>query len=134
MVDSQVPQENGLLERAREMVSPDKLAEKLNISRNRLLDLGLYLVVGFITGFLLKKYSKYVFAIMLVILGLIVLHNLNVLVLDVNWHRVQELFGIQPVSIGEGTNLFAPYWEWIQLNFGLVLSFTIGFLIGIKLG
>jgi len=125
--------EAGLLEKVKETLSPEKLTEKFGLNRSKLFDMGVYLVVGFLAGFLLKKYGKYFFILALFIVFLIGLQQYNVLTITINWDRAYELFGIQTTQLA-GVNIFTIYWEWIKLNFAVVLSFSVGFLIGLKVG
>lgn len=107
--------------------------DKLNISTNRLIEIGMYLGIGFLTGFLLRRCAGYVFVVVLSIVGLFILHQFEVITITVNPVKMQELFGIQQ-TVTLDTNVLMIYWEWIKLNMALVLSFSIGLLIGLRLG
>lgn len=107
--------------------------DKLNISTNRLIEIGMYLGVGFLTGFLLKRCAGYVFVAVLTLVGLFVLHQFGVITITVDPVKMQELFGIKQV-VTLDTNVLKSYLELIQLNLALVLSFSIGLLIGLRLG
>ena len=52
---------------------------------------------------------------------------------SINWKKVYDLFGIQEVGQPDA-NLWAQYWEWVKANVLLVLSFSVGFLMGWKVG
>jgi len=107
--------------------------DKLNISTNRFIEIGMYLGVGFLAGFLLRRCAGYVFVVVLAFVGLFVLHQFGVITITVDPVKMQELFGIkQTVTID--TNVMIVYWEWVKLNMALVLSFSVGLLIGLKLG
>lgn len=116
-------------------LSPDVWAEKLNISRSELFDFGLYLGVGFLVGFLATKYSKILISFVAFALLLFVLQQMNVIMVVINWQRVNELFGIQQSVLPEGnTDMIVFYIDWARTHLGLVISFLVGFIIGIKLG
>jgi|SRR5579872_1061334 len=123
----------GLLEKIKDTLNPDNLAQRFNLTKSRLLEMGLYLLVGFIVGFLLKKYSRFVFAVALIAILLIILQQLNVLTFAINWAEIRELLGIQPTQTTPDMSLFSVYWEWVKANVALVLSFSVGFLVGLRL-
>ncbi len=125
--------QGGWLEGVKDKINPDQWMAKLNLSKARLVDIGLYLGFGFVTGFLLKKYGRYVVVFGFMVLGLVALQQLGVLNVAINWNKAQELFGIQRVETPD-TNLLRMYVEWIKLNVGLVLTFSIGFIAGLKVG
>jgi len=107
--------------------------DKLNLSTNRLVEIGIALGAGFLVGFLLKRCASYVFVAILTLVGLFILHQFEIITITINPGKMQELFGIQQ-TVTLDTNLFMVYWEWIKLNMALVLSFSIGLLIGLKIG
>ena len=107
--------------------------DKLNISSNRLIEIGMYLGFGFVTGFLLRRCAGYVFIAVLTLVGLFMLHQFGVITVAVDPVKMQQLFGIkQTVTID--TYIMIVAWEWIKLNMALVFSFVIGLLVGLKLG
>ena len=62
MVGSSPNVEVGWFDRLKNSLQLDKLAEKLNLSKYRLLDMALFLGVGFLIGFLWKRYANYFIA------------------------------------------------------------------------
>lgn len=133
MVEPMAAPKAGVFERIKETLNPDSLAQRFNLTKSRLLEMGLYLLVGFIVGFLLKKYSRFVFATAIIIILLIVLHQLNILTLSINWAQVRETLGIQTSSATPDASWLNIYWEWVKANVALVLSFSVGFLVGLRL-
>ncbi len=110
----------------------NNLFAKLQINKQTLMEIGLYLGLGFIVGFLLRKFSTYVFMVVLFIIGLYVAQYYNLIDVAINWKQVQATFGIKQTSLD--ASMMVVYWEWFKLNFVIVISFAIGFLFGIKLG
>jgi len=110
----------------------NSLFAKLQINKQTLMEIGLYLGLGFIVGFLLRKFSTYVFMVVLFIIGLYVAQYYNLVDLAINWKQVQATFGIKSTSLD--ASMMSVYWEWFKLNFVIVISFAVGFLFGIKLG
>ena len=133
MVNNEVARQVGWLDRIKETLNLKDIMDKFELSKNTLIELGLYCGIGFLSGFLLKKYGSYVFIVVLMIVGLIVLQQFDIVTITVNWNKVQEVFGIQPTTTLD-TNVLTVYWEWVKLNFAIVLSFSVGFLIGLKVG
>ncbi len=50
--------DTGLIETLKNAMQPEVIANKIGMDKNMLVDIGLYGAIGFITGFLLKKYSE----------------------------------------------------------------------------
>jgi len=107
--------------------------EKFDISTNRLIEIGIYLGIGFVTGFLLKRCFGYVFIALLTLVGLFILHQFDIITITMNTAKLQELFSIKQ-AVTVDTNLLVVYWEWIKLNIAIVLSFSIGLIIGLRVG
>lgn len=124
--------EAGLLETIKENLNPSNLMNKLNITTDTLLEMLLYTGVGFLAGYLLKKYGKFVIVLIAGALGLVFLQQLGVLTITFNVQKFQELFGVQQVH--SDVSLVTVYWEWIKTNVALVLGFSIGFLVGLRVG
>lgn len=123
----------GLKEQVSSSLSPQSLLEKIKSSKDKLIEMGIYLGIGFLAGFLLKKYSKYVLTLLVFVGALVVLQQFELITIVVHGEKVQELLGIQSTTSMDA-NILAVYWEWVKLNFAIVLSFSIGFLVGLKVG
>jgi len=91
----------------------------------------MHLGLGFLVGYSLKRFSSAFITVILTLLGLFLLHQFQIINLSFNIEKLQECLGI--VSTQDST-LLCAYWTWIKTNIILVLSFFIGFLIGIRLG
>ena len=117
-------------ENLKQSLNPGELLEKLKASKGTLFDIFLYLGIGFILGFLLKRFGQYlvVFAI-----ALFVLTHLNIMQVNVNWDSIQNFLGLHQIGNVEG-NVFTVFWEWVKINAIVVLSFCVGFTFGIKIG
>ena len=87
----------------------------------------------FITGFLLKKYSEYFIALVLLLIGMFVLQRFDIITVSINIQKLHEMLGLQSVVImGEG--YLSLLSEWMRANIPAVTSLSIGFLIGLKVG
>lgn len=120
----------GVLDSAKEYLNPQGIMDKLHLSRQKIFELGIYFGIGFLLGFLIKKYAKFLFAVAATVVAIVALQQFDVVTVVINWDRVQELFGIQYPNLD--TDIFTMYWEWIKVNMGLVLSLSIGFILGYK--
>jgi uncharacterized membrane protein (Fun14 family) len=102
---------------------------KLHDSRAIILDILLYGGIGFLSGFLLRKYANYVAFLVLIVVGVIVMQQYNI----INWTYINDLFGFQHAPAMNGDS-FVAFWEWCKANAVIVVSWIIGLLIGLKVG
>ncbi|HSC25336.1 MAG TPA: FUN14 domain-containing protein [Candidatus Babeliales bacterium] len=133
MLNEGSSQSISLIETLKNTVQPENVARKIGIDKNTLIDFCLYGAIGFILGFLIKKYNEYFIALVLLLVGLIVLQQLDYISLTINLSKIHEMLGLRHVSIiGDryGTLLL----EWIKSNIIGSTSLIIGFLIGLKVG
>lgn len=128
-------QSGGVLQTIKEKLHLDGMLERVKSSKDRLVEIALFLGIGFIAGFLFKKYSSYVIVCILAVIGLGVLHHLGVITIMINWDRVTEVFGIQAAQqTMSADNLIATVWEWVRLNMVISISFIVGLFVGLKVG
>lgn len=128
-----VRQEPGLLDTLKDKLNPSTLMQRLHITQEMLIDMMLYLGVGFLTGFLIKKYGTYIFVFVLFLVALIIAQQAGIISITVYWVKIQELLGMEVVAPApEG--LLSGYWEWAKSHIFLVVSFSIGFLVGLRVG
>jgi len=106
--------------------------DKIQITRNTLIDIALYFGLGFIVGFLLKRLSNYLLAIVFAFVVILVLRQFGFLSLTLNLEKIRELLGMQPAAVPIAS-LFDVMWTWTKEHIAYVISFVIGFLIGLKL-
>lgn len=121
--------DQGFLDRMLAYITPNSLVEKVQLHRSYIMELALCVGAGFIVGFLVKKNSKYVFALVVVILCLIILQQLEIVTFTPHWEKINEYIGIKYITVSNGGT-----WEWLRQNIWLVITTTVGFLIGIRLG
>ena len=53
----------GLVEKATDGLTPESITSKFNFSRENLIEIGIYFGIGFVAGFLIKKYSHLIVGI-----------------------------------------------------------------------
>jgi uncharacterized membrane protein (Fun14 family) len=137
--EGQVPEINlqiqqpSLIESLKNAMQPEVIANKLGIDKNMLVDIGIYGAIGFITGFLLKKYSEYFIALAILVVGIIVLQQFDYLSVSFNTTKIHEMFGLPSVAtVGDGYGTL--FLEWVKSNIPATASLVVGFLIGMKVG
>ena len=110
------------------------MMDKIKASKDKLFEIGLYAGAGFLSGFLLKKYSTYVAVFVLMLIGIGVLQHMEVINVAVNWDKANELFGIQAAQTVSADSVISNVWEWIKVNMAISVSFIVGLFIGLKVG
>jgi uncharacterized membrane protein (Fun14 family) len=123
----------GFVETIKNSMQPETVAQKIGIHKNALIDIGVYGAIGFIMGYLLKKYSEYFISLVLFIIGLILLQQFDYVSFSINSYKMHEALGLQDMPM-VGDAYGSLLWEWIRTHVVSSSSFAVGFLIGIKIG
>lgn len=109
------------------------IMQRLQEHKQFLIELGIFLGAGFVLGLIVKRYLKYILLLVLFVVSLVILEQFNIINIGVNWAKVQDLLNIkQGLSFDEG--MVNTYVSWIKANVWIVLSASLGFLFGLKLG
>ncbi len=89
-----------------------------------------YLVIGFVSGFLIKTFGRYVFFVAVIGFSSIWLLDMAGLV-SVNYLAIQSFFGIssQEAVAGQVNEIF----QWIKDNISLFVAFSLGFYLAWEL-
>lgn len=122
--------ELGWIDKIKSSLRLDRLAEKLNMSGARLLDMALFFGIGFFIGFLWKRYANYFIATIFFIAVLILVAQLELITITVNWEKVQDCCGIVPV--GPEPDVLTALLDWAKQNMLILFSLVIGFCFGAK--
>ncbi len=125
---------DGILDTIKDNLAPDTLVENIKGSKDKIFEVGLYGGIGFISGFLLKKYSAFIGICILLLIGLGILHHFGMINVLINWDKVNDVFGIQAVDTVSADNIMVTIWEWVKANTLISISYTVGFLIGLSVG
>jgi uncharacterized membrane protein (Fun14 family) len=123
----------GIIESIKNAMHPETIANKFGVDKNMLIDIGLYGSIGFIIGFLLKKYSEYFISFILLIIGLVVLQQFDYIAISINMPKIHDLLGLQSMPVA-GEGYASLLLEWIRANVAGSASLAVGFLIGLKVG
>lgn len=124
----------GVIESLKNAMQPEVIANKLGMDKNMLVDIGLYGAIGFITGFLLKKYSEYFIAMALFIVGIVVLQQFDYVSVSINMPKVHNMLGLQDAAVAGDSKYGMMLFEWMKANVAGSASLVVGFLIGLKVG
>lgn len=124
------PQQEGLIDTIKDFFNPTKLVEKLDLTKPKMIAMGIYFCVGLALGFLMKKYANFLIAAAITVGCVVLLHYVGFLDIAVHTDRIQALFGIQLPSLQGDLSYHA--WEWVKQNVAVVVCFVVGFLIGMK--
>jgi uncharacterized membrane protein (Fun14 family) len=123
----------GFLENLKDILNPSKLIHTIQENKEMLFHIAIFWGAGFLIGFFLKKYSRYVAALVFITLALIGLDYIGLISISVQWDRLHDLFGVEPLMHVEG-NVLTMYAEWVRANFFITVSFVVGFFFGIRIG
>jgi FUN14 family protein len=130
MVGSTNPVEVGWFDKLKNSLQFNKLAEKLNFSKHKILDMALFFGIGFLSGFLWKRYATYFIAALIFVAVLILLNQLDLITININWIKLQECCGVEPARAD--ADILAMIWDWSKNNILIIFSFIIGFCFGAK--
>lgn len=134
VVNAETVQQQGILDTVKEKVNLSGLLEKVQDSRGIIMDAIIYGGVGFLFGYLIKRYINAVITAILMTTALFVMQQFNVVTVIIHWEVIYDLCGITQVMKLLGDNIMPFVFEWAKANVFLVVSWLIGFLIGIKVG
>lgn len=123
----------GLVETLKNAMQPEVIAQKIGMDKNTLVDIGIYGAIGFIAGFLLKKYSEYFITMGLLVVGVVVLQQFDYISVSINMPKIQSMLGLQSAPV-VGDKYGVLLLEWIKANVAGSASLIAGFLIGLKVG
>lgn len=125
--------QQGMLDTVKEKLNMDNIMGKIKSSKDQLFEIGLYAGAGFLSGFLLKKYSSYVAVLVLLFVGLGVLQQMQVVNVVIDWNKAHEMFGINAVP-ASADSIIHTVWSWVKANMAISISYLVGLFIGLKVG
>lgn len=127
---------SGMFSTAKESLrdSLHMMLEKFKDYKGNAVEIAVYAGIGFLIGFLFKKYIKYILLLILFVVSLVILEQFDILHTNVNWPKLQELLNVQATADVFNAQSVQSYIQWAKANFVVVFSASVGFLIGLKLG
>lgn len=129
-----IDQKIGLLDTLKEKVKFDDMVIKAHESKDMLIDVALYGVIGLLVGYLLKRYSIVVLVAVLMSTALFLLQHIEIVHVAINWTKVHEHLGLPQTALMLSENVPALLWECAKNNMIIVISSVVGFLLGLKIG
>ena len=131
MAEKAVPQ--GLIDSVKGKVDWTGLKSKLDFTQAQMVEMATYFGIGFFSGFLFKKYAKYLIVSIIVLVAALNYFNASEF-LTINWNNVYSFLSID-TSIGDfGGHLYNIVSSWVKNNVAVSVSLSIGFLVGYKVG
>ena len=102
-----------------------------NLNSKKIIEIFAFLGVGFIVGYFLKKYFKYVLlSLVVIIVAAFILDYSSIIHID--WVRIREILGIAPTDTID--SIFNVAIDWVKANIFVTVAAIVGFLLGYKLG
>lgn len=86
--------------------------------------------IGLLSGFLFKRYfGTFIMTLLVGGVSIALLDHFNWVHID--WQRLQNLIGIQSTGL-VFTSLYQEVSAWVKMNVQGVVSFSVGFIIGLQ--
>ncbi len=121
----------GWFETIKEKLQLDEIAKKLNISLDTIGETAVWFGIGFLGGFLLKRYGRYVvLAILTCLVGLWALSHFELVTLHMD--KFKEIVGF--ASTDTVASVFATFGEWAKEHVIQAIACVAGFFMGYKIG
>lgn len=134
MVQTEMPNQSTTpLQSVKDSFNVDSVVDNIKQSKDIILEVGLYALIGFFAGYLIKRYSSLLAIMILFVGGLVVLCKLDIIAVIINWEYIYQQLGMQPYFLTTDT-VTAMAWEWMRANTLLVGSAVVGFLFGLRMG
>ena len=131
MAEKVAPQ--GLIDSVKGKVDWTGLKSKLDFSQAQMVEMATYFGIGFFSGFLFKKYAKFLIVSIVVLVVALNYFNASEFI-TINWGNVYSFLSID-TSIGDfGGHLYNIASSWVKNNVAVSVSLSIGFLVGYKVG
>lgn len=105
--------------------------KQFDFSTQALIELAAYCGIGFLLGFLVKRYGR---AVTTIVISLVVIFGaLSYLqLISINWEQVRTVMGIDESASLD--TLFQTIVMWVKDHVKIVVSALFGFFIGYKAG
>ena len=123
--------QKGATETVKQNFSWAWIKEKVDLSQTQLVQVATYFGIGFFSGFLFKKYSRY-FIISSILVVLLLKYFEHIGVITFHWEKAQTLLAVHDTNFLE--QLFNICVNFVKTNVMVSVSLAIGFLIGYKVG
>ena len=106
------------------------LSEKVGGSSAEAIQAAVYFGIAFVTGFLFKKYAKFLVIVLCLMAVAMTLMEYNNFI-SVHWDAIRSFFGIEaPFDMNM---LIKNSFAWVKQHILLTVAAALGFLVGYKL-
>jgi hypothetical protein len=133
MEDTEVPSSGGVIQSVKECVNFDAAIDHIRESKDVIIEVALYTGIGFLAGYLTKRYSSLLAMLVFFVGILTVLSKFEIVAVSINWNYVYQQLGIQSPLL-TSDSLVALGLEWVRINPLLISGTVIGFLVGLRIG
>jgi uncharacterized membrane protein (Fun14 family) len=116
----------------KEALNPSNLWQSIVASKDKLMAIVLCFGLGFISGYLFKKYVQLIVTFAVFVLICAALQSLDFINFSLNADKIRTLLGLAPTTQFD-SSLVPTFWQWSQEHLHIVLSYGIGFLVGVRL-
>ncbi len=110
----------------------ERIVARIGESRNMLTYVGICFVVGFIGGYITKKYSKYLVFMVLLVGMMMVLEHVGMISIVIHQKVIADALGATSL-FNDGRSLSLTLYDWLTHNKASMLSGLIGFLWGVRI-
>ena len=104
---------------------------KVQESHSLLFTIAIYSGVGFVAGFLCKKYAHFLVLLIVLAVCVSVLQQMDYVSFSIQWERIYALLGVPSSADSSLINCFI---DWVKNNITQMVSFVVGFLLGLRFG
>lgn len=137
MVQNELQESTNLVTHVETVSSVGKQAsfvDKFQISRALLFDVALFSGVGFLAGFLIRRFASFLIAFVLFCIALLIAQEMGIIMIQVNMNQLFQLLGISVTAPTSPELLIPLLVEWIKSNIVVAIAAVIGFLLGLQAG
>lgn len=125
-----MPVASGFFEGLKEKFALNMIVQKIKDSKETIIAVGIYLALGFLVGFLIRRFSRVLVWLILFIVALAVLQYAGYVSIDVHFTKIQEMLGLRE-AISQDS--LAPHLvEWFKNNIPTAVAAVIGLLLGLR--
>ncbi len=130
MVNAMTPQQDSLLECMKKFDVRGVMDHLRELNCN-LMEIVTFFAIGMLTGFLCKRYFKS--ALLWTFIGVVTVVILDYFgIVMIQWDVIQSAVGTSPTEAFD--TLFQQAAVWVRDNVPVVISFVIGFTVGVRVG
>lgn len=110
------------------------LIDNFQLSRALFFDMAFFAGIGFLVGFLMRRFAAYLIAFVLFGIALIALQEMEIIMLHVNTGKLFQILGV-PLGSNVSNELIIPLIVgWLKTHMIVAITAVVGFLLGLQAG